>query len=247
MARAGFYAVESGKISFRRDGNWYSDDERIDNPRIALLFSRSIRHNPDGSYLSAGRRGARLDYGRGHALRGQGDRGRRAKRLYDRAQRRGTRAADPATLEVGPDNVLYCRVKGGTIARALSAQRLLPSEPRLRGRRSRRFLDLRCAAGAIRFCARARRAGTIESSRGRGSTIRAAPSGTRFDHSGVSYRAGAARDSAEHGIDCAPGGGDALAPASGRPARLFARGPLSQTRRTRLLAAGRSADLRGMG
>ena len=50
MARAGFYAVESGKISFRRDGNWYSDDERIDNPRIALLFSRSIRQNPDGSF-----------------------------------------------------------------------------------------------------------------------------------------------------------------------------------------------------
>jgi len=38
MPRAGFYTVESGKISFRRDGNWYSDDERIDNPRIALLF-----------------------------------------------------------------------------------------------------------------------------------------------------------------------------------------------------------------
>src|SRR5215472_5065909 len=51
MARAGFYAVESGKISFRRDGNWYTDEERIDNPRIALLFSRSIRRNPDGSYF----------------------------------------------------------------------------------------------------------------------------------------------------------------------------------------------------
>ena len=50
MARAGFYAVESGKISFRRDGNWYSDEDRIDNPRIALLFSKSIRRNPDGSY-----------------------------------------------------------------------------------------------------------------------------------------------------------------------------------------------------
>src|SRR5579885_879932 len=51
MARAGFYAVESGRISFRRDGNWYSDDDRIDNPRIALLFSKSIRQNPDGSYF----------------------------------------------------------------------------------------------------------------------------------------------------------------------------------------------------
>src|ERR1700756_1435464 len=50
MPRAGFYAVESGKISLRRDGNWYTDEERIDNPRIALLFSKSIRRNPDGSY-----------------------------------------------------------------------------------------------------------------------------------------------------------------------------------------------------
>src|SRR5258708_35262107 len=50
MPRAGFYTVESGKISFRRDGNWYSDDERIDNPRIALLFSQSIKRNPNGSY-----------------------------------------------------------------------------------------------------------------------------------------------------------------------------------------------------
>src|SRR5271163_4699489 len=47
MPKAGFYAVESGKISFRRDGNWYTDDERIDNQRIALLFSRSIRCNAD--------------------------------------------------------------------------------------------------------------------------------------------------------------------------------------------------------
>ncbi len=50
MPRAGFYTVESGKISFRRDGEWYSDDERIDNPRISLLLSESIKRNPDGSY-----------------------------------------------------------------------------------------------------------------------------------------------------------------------------------------------------
>jgi hypothetical protein len=50
MPRAGFYTVETGKFSFRRDRNWYSDDERIDNPRIALRFSPSIKRNPDGSY-----------------------------------------------------------------------------------------------------------------------------------------------------------------------------------------------------
>ena len=51
MAGLGFYTVESGKISFRRDGNWYTDEEKIDNPRIALLFSKSIQQNPDGSYF----------------------------------------------------------------------------------------------------------------------------------------------------------------------------------------------------
>src|SRR3977135_1616085 len=51
MPRAGFYAVEPAKCSFSRDGNWYSDEERIDNPRIALLFSQSIKQNPDGSYF----------------------------------------------------------------------------------------------------------------------------------------------------------------------------------------------------
>ena len=75
MPRAGFYTVESGKISFRRDGNWYTDDERIDNPRIALLFSQSIKRNPDGSYyLQVGGR-ARVDHGRGHAVCRQGTRG----------------------------------------------------------------------------------------------------------------------------------------------------------------------------
>ncbi len=38
MAQAGFWAVSSGKISFRRDGRWYSDDELINNARIAELI-----------------------------------------------------------------------------------------------------------------------------------------------------------------------------------------------------------------
>ncbi len=113
MARAGFYAVESGKISFRRDGNWYSDDDRIDNPRIALLFSKSIRQNPDGSfYLQVAEERASItvedtpyvvttidDDGHGGFIVVTND---------------GEREPlDPATLEVGAENVLYCRVKGG--------------------------------------------------------------------------------------------------------------------------------------
>jgi len=113
MARAGFYAVESGKISFRRDGNWYSDDERIDNPRIALLFSRSIRRNPDGSYYLqvAEERAAIAVEDTPYVVKsieGDGERGFRLVLNDDEREE-----LDPATLAVGADNVLYCRVKGG--------------------------------------------------------------------------------------------------------------------------------------
>ena len=109
MARAGFYAVESGKISFRRDGNWYSDEERIDNPRIALLFSRSIRQNPDGSYyLQVAEERASITVEDTpyvvKAIEGDAQSGF-AIVLNDEEREE----LDPATLEVGPDNVLYCR------------------------------------------------------------------------------------------------------------------------------------------
>jgi hypothetical protein len=114
MARAGFYAVESGKISFRRDGNWYSDEERIDNPRIALLFSRSIRQNPDGSfYLQVAEERAPITVeDTAYVVKGvEGDAPSGFTVLLNDEERE---PLDPATLEVGRDNVLYCRVKGGT-------------------------------------------------------------------------------------------------------------------------------------
>jgi hypothetical protein len=113
MPRAGFYAVESGKISFRRDGNWYTDEERIDNPRIALLFSQSIRRGPDGKYF--------LQVGDERASITVEDTPYVVKALEDDelggfmlVLNDDTREPlDPATLEVGADNVLYARVKGG--------------------------------------------------------------------------------------------------------------------------------------
>jgi uncharacterized protein len=113
MPRAGFYAVESGKISFRRDGNWYTDEERIDNPRIALLFSQSIRRNPDGSYF--------LQVGDERAPITVEDTPYVVKALEDDelggfilVLNDGSREPlDPATIEVGRDNVLYARVKEG--------------------------------------------------------------------------------------------------------------------------------------
>jgi len=53
MAQAGFWAVSSGKISFRRDGRWYSDDEPINNARIAKLFSKCLKQVDDGRWQIA--------------------------------------------------------------------------------------------------------------------------------------------------------------------------------------------------
>jgi hypothetical protein len=112
MARAGFYAVESGAISFRRDGHWYNDDERIENPRIALLFSQSIRRNPDGSYFLqvAEERASITVEDTPYVVRTIEDDGGGFVIVTNDGARE---ALDPATLEVGADNVLYCRVKRG--------------------------------------------------------------------------------------------------------------------------------------
>lgn len=116
MPRAGFYAVESGKISFRKDGNWYSDEDRIDNPRIALLFSQSIKQNPDGSYFLqvAEERAPITVEDTPYVVKSVepiGDDGKGGFLLILNDDTR--EPLDPSTLEVGADNVPYTRVKGG--------------------------------------------------------------------------------------------------------------------------------------
>lgn len=113
MPRAGFYAVESGKISFRKDGNWYSDDERIDNSRIALLFSKSIKRNPDGSFFLqvAEERASITVEDTPYVVKSIEDDGKGGFILVLNDDTR--EALEPESLEVGADNVLYARVKGG--------------------------------------------------------------------------------------------------------------------------------------
>src|ERR1700730_13385944 len=116
MPRAGFYAVESGKISFRKDGNWYTDEERIDNPRIALLFSQSIKQNPDGSYFLqvAEERAPITVEDTPYVVKAIDQTGDQGKGGFVLILNDDTREAlEPSTLEVGADNVLYASVKGG--------------------------------------------------------------------------------------------------------------------------------------
>ena len=113
MARAGFTAISSGKITFGKDGRWYSDDEPIPNRAICRLFSRSLRVLPDGR--------GRLELGEDRAdvviedtpwvvAAVEGDPARGFTVVLNDETRE---PLDPASLRVGAEHVLYCRVKGG--------------------------------------------------------------------------------------------------------------------------------------
>lgn len=119
MARAGFWAVSSGAISFRRDGRWYSDDEPINNARIALLFSRCLRRTDDGRWqIAMGDERAFVTIEDTPwvvtAVTPAPPDGFRL-RLNDGSEE----MLDPTSLTVGAANVLYTRVKGGYRARFL--------------------------------------------------------------------------------------------------------------------------------
>jgi len=113
MPRAGFYAISSSRITFGRDGRWYSDGEPIANQRIADLFSRHICRHPDGGYqLVMGEERARIEVEDTPyvvtAISGGPEHGITIT-LND-----GTNEPlDPSTLRVGPDHALSCAVKDG--------------------------------------------------------------------------------------------------------------------------------------
>lgn len=113
MARAGFTAIHSGTIKFGKDGRWYCDDEVIPNRAICRLYARAMTVGDDGV--------ARLELGEDKArvvvedtpwvvVQVEGDRHRGFAVVLNDETRE---PLDPATLRVGADNVLYCRVKGG--------------------------------------------------------------------------------------------------------------------------------------
>ncbi len=116
MAQAGFWAVSSGKISFRRDGRWYSDDEPINNGRIAKLFSRCLRQVADGRWqIAMADERAFVDVEDTPwvvtSVTGSPTHGFTV-RLNDDSEE----PLDLASLSVGDANVLYTRVKDGRYA-----------------------------------------------------------------------------------------------------------------------------------
>jgi hypothetical protein len=113
MARAGFTAIHSGRITFGKDGRWYCDGEAIPNKAICRLYAKAMTIDADGT--------ARLRLGEDKAevtiedtpwvvtqVEGDPVRGF-VVRLNDET----LEPLDPATLRVGAHDVLYCRVKGG--------------------------------------------------------------------------------------------------------------------------------------
>ncbi|MCC6850576.1 MAG: DUF1285 domain-containing protein [Deltaproteobacteria bacterium] len=116
MTHAGFWAISSGTISFRRDGRWYNDDEPIHNARIAKLFSRCLRQADDGRWqiaMADERAFVEIEDTPWVVTSVTSDPGRGFRiRLNDDSEE----PLDPGSLTVGTANVLYTRVKGGRYA-----------------------------------------------------------------------------------------------------------------------------------
>ena len=139
MPQAGFWAVGGYSISFRKDGAWYADDERIRNSRIQLLFSRSLRPDDRENAASLPRyTGWLLDVGVDRqpvlvedtplvvtGIDGDPDTG------FAIGTNDGESGPlDCRSLEIGADDVLYCAVDRGERGR-LQARFLRPAYYRI--------------------------------------------------------------------------------------------------------------------
>jgi uncharacterized protein len=115
MAKAGFWAIDpTRKIHFGKDGWWYANDERINNRRINVLFSQHLRRNTEGAYEIAigwDKVTVEIEDTPYVIIRVMGDSAQGfTLRLNDESEE----PLDPATLSIGQEHVLYCRVKSGT-------------------------------------------------------------------------------------------------------------------------------------
>lgn len=113
MARAGFWAVGGYKISFRRDGNWYADEEVIGNSRIARLFSRHLQGDGKGGWVidvGIDRHSVTVEDTPLVVTRVDGD---PVSGFTIHTNDDEVEALDCTSLEVGEGQVLYCSVDRG--------------------------------------------------------------------------------------------------------------------------------------
>ena len=115
MPKAGFWAIDpTRKIHFGKDGWWYANDERIHNRRINTLFSQHLRRTSEGTYeIAVGwdKVTVEIEDTPYVVTRVTGDPGQGfILRLNDDSEE----SLDPTSLSIGQENVLYCRVKGGS-------------------------------------------------------------------------------------------------------------------------------------
>jgi uncharacterized protein len=113
MPKAGFWAIDPTRtISFRKDGWWYANGERIHNRRINTLFSQHLRKTAAGTYEIAigwDKVTVEIDDAPYVVTRVTGDSDQGLTlRLNDESEE----LLDPSTLSIGAENVLYCLVKG---------------------------------------------------------------------------------------------------------------------------------------
>ena len=114
MARAGFTAIHSGRIRSARTAAGTATTRSIPNKAICRLYASAMTIDDDGvARLQLGEDKAQVD-DRGHAVGRDAGRRRSRRAASPSLLNDETREPlDPATLRVGADHVLYCRVKGG--------------------------------------------------------------------------------------------------------------------------------------
>lgn len=115
MTGAGFWAIPSAKLVFRKDGRWYADREPVTHERLAKFFSRHLRRKPDGHGYEIWvdeRFHADVEVEDTPYVVAQlilGPDGSLQVQLNDDS----VEPLDPTSLAVSPDGAVVCRVKGG--------------------------------------------------------------------------------------------------------------------------------------
>lgn len=103
---------EAGRIFLDKEGRWFHDGEEITHERTMALFSRSVQKDPAGGYcLVVGPEWAKIEVEDTPFMVRQVTVEAESVRLH--LNDGGEEKLDPATLWIGKNNELYCRVKQG--------------------------------------------------------------------------------------------------------------------------------------